>query len=150
MARREQNLVDLLEPTIETMGYELVHLELIRAKTVILRLYIDKPDGVGLNDCEAVSQQVSGILDVEDPIQSEFSLEVSSPGMDRPLFTLEQFAAYAGQQADIKLRIAFDGRRRFKGRLNGVEGEDVLLVVEEEEYLLPIDSIDKAHIVPQF
>lgn len=151
MSAKMKLLHELIEPAVSALGFQLWGLDYIsQGKHSVLRIYIDAEAGINVDDCAKVSHQVSGILDVEDPISSQYMLEVSSPGMDRPLFTLEQFAEYAGQQADIKLRIAFDGRRRFKGRLNGVEGDEVLLVVDDEEYLLPIDSIDKANIVPQF
>ena len=103
-----------------------------------------------IDDCEIVSRQLSGVLDVEDPITSEYTLEVSSPGMDRPLFTLEQFATHAGEQVKIKLRSPFDGRRNFQGLLRGVEEQDVVVQVDDHEYLLPIDLIDKANIIPRF
>ena len=115
-----------------------------------LRIYIDAPDGVSVDDCARVSHQVSGVLDVEDPIPEQYLLEVSSPGLDRPLYTLAQFQAYAGHQVQLRLRAPFEGRRKFKGLLNGVEGDAVLLVVDEEEYLLPIDQIDRANVIPQF
>ena len=151
MSAKMKQLHELIEPAVTALGYQLWGIEyLSQGKHSVLRVYIDAEQGITVDDCAKVSHQVSGVLDVEDPISGQFNLEVSSPGMDRPLFTLEQFAAYAGQQADIKLRIAFDGRRRFKGRLNGIEGDDVLLVVDEEEYMLPIDTIDKAQVIPQF
>ena len=113
-------------------------------------MYIDSEEGINVDGCAKVSHQISGILDVEDPIAGNYSLEVSSPGMDRPLFTLEQFAEYAGSIVQIKLRIAFEGRRKFKGVLNGIEGDDVLVVVDDEEYMLPVEYIDRANIIPQF
>ena len=116
----------------------------------LLRVYIDHPNGILVEDCEAVSRQVSGVLDVEDPITNEYTLEVSSPGMDRPLFTLEQFAAHAGEQVKVKLRSPFEGRRNFQGLLRGVEDQDVVVQVDEHEYLLPIEMIDKANVVPRF
>ncbi|KTC43672.1 ribosome maturation protein RimP, partial [Pseudomonas putida] len=116
----------------------------------LLRVYIDKEGGVLVDDCAIVSRQLSGVLDVEDPITVEYTLEVSSPGMERPLFTIEQFAAYAGAQVKIKLRAPFEGRRNFQGLLHGVEDQDVVIRVDEHEFLLPIDSIDKANIIPSF
>lgn len=116
----------------------------------MLRVYIDRPEGILIDDCEAVSRQVSGILDVEDPISGEYTLEVSSPGMDRPLFTLEQFAKHAGEQVKIRLRSPHEGRRNYQGILRGVEEQDVVVLVDDHEYLLPIDSIDKANIIPRF
>ena len=113
-------------------------------------VYIDKEGGVLVDDCAIVSRQISGVLDVEDPITSEYTLEVSSPGMERPLFTLEQFASFAGEQVKIKLRSPFEGRRNFQGLLRGVEEQDVVVQVEDHEFLLPIDMIDKANIIPSF
>lgn len=98
-----------------------------QGKHSVLRIYIDKEGGILVEDCEAVSRQASAILDVEDPISSEYTLEVSSPGMDRPLFTLEQFASHAGEQVKIKLRSPFEGRRNFQGLLRGVEEQDVVV-----------------------
>ncbi len=142
---------DMLEPIVHSLGCELWGMDYIsQGRHSTLRIYIDKEDGVSVDDCAAVSHQISGILDVEDPISGEYVLEVSSPGMDRPLFKLEQFAAYQGNKVQIKLRIPFEGRRNFKGVLNGVEGDDILLVVDDEEFLLPIDLIDRAQVVPQF
>jgi ribosome maturation factor RimP len=89
-------------------------------------------------------------MDVEDPISQEYTLEVSSPGMDRPLFTLEQFRKYINEWADIRLRMPFDGRRKFKGVIINIEDQDVVVQVDQHEYLLPIDMIEKAHVIPQF
>ena len=116
----------------------------------MLRIYIDAEAGIDVEGCAKVSRQVSGVLDVEDPISGEYTLEVSSPGMDRPLFTLEQYKAYVGHVVQLKLRMPFDGRRNFKGVLSGIEDEDIVLIVDQDEYLLPIDHIEKANIVPQF
>lgn len=148
MARREQHLIDLLEPTIESMGYELVHLELIRAKTVILRLYIDKPEGVNLSDCEAVSQQVSGIMDVEDPIQSEYSLEVSSPGWDRPLGKLEHYVRFIGERAALQLSMPMQGRRKFTGEIAAVNSREIELLVDGEAVNIDFDQIEKGRLAP--
>lgn len=151
MASKHDELKALLQPVVEAMDCELWGLEYFsQGRHSTVRLYIDGPDGVSLEDCERVSRQVSSVLDVEDPITGEYSLEVSSPGMDRPLYTLEHFARFAGEQVAIRLRTAFDGRRKFTGLLNGVEADDVLVVVDETEYLLPIELIDKANIIPRF
>jgi ribosome maturation factor RimP len=146
-----KQLQALLEPGVNALGFELWGIEYVsQGRNSTLRIYIDSENGIDVDDCAKVSHQVSGVLDVEDPITGHYTLEVSSPGMDRPLFTLEQFAAYAGSQVQVRLRIAFEGRRKFKGLLNGVEGDDVLVVVDNEEYLLPIEYIDKANVIPQF
>jgi ribosome maturation factor RimP len=146
-----EQLQALLAPVIEALGYQCWGIEfLAQGKHSLLRVYIDHENGIQIDDCEKVSRQLSGILDVEDPIAVEYTLEVSSPGMDRPLFSIEQFAFHAGEQVNIKLRTPFDGRRNFKGLLRGVEEQDVVVLVEDHEYLLPIDSIDKANIIPRF
>jgi ribosome maturation factor RimP len=117
----------------------------------MLRVFIDDAEnGISIEDCEKVSRQISGVMDVEDPIQSEYTLEVSSPGMDRPLFRLEQYQEFVGHQVQIKLRMAFEGRRKFTGLIKGIEGDEVIVVVDDHEYLLPFDSIEKANIVPVF
>jgi ribosome maturation factor RimP len=115
-----------------------------------LRIYIDHEDGIGVDHCADVSRQVSAVMDVEDPISTEYTLEVSSPGMDRPLFTLEQYSAFVGEWVEVKLRYAFEGRRNFKGVVIGIEESDVIIAADGEEFLLPIESIDKGRVIPNF
>ncbi|HBO2798685.1 ribosome maturation factor RimP [Pseudomonas aeruginosa] len=151
MSSKLEQLQALLAPVVEALGYECWGVEFIsQGRHSVLRVYIDRPEGILIDDCEAVSRQVSGILDVEDPISGEYTLEVSSPGMDRPLFTLEQFAKHAGEQVKIRLRSPYEGWRNYQGILRGVEEQDVVVLVDDHEYLLPIDSIDKANIIPRF
>ncbi len=151
MSSKLEQLQALLAPVVEALGYECWGVEFIsQGRHSVLRVYIDRPEGILIDDCEAVSRQVSGIFDVEDPISGEYTLEVSSPGMDRPLFTLEQFAKHAGEQVKIRLRSPYEGRRNYQGILRGVEEQDVVVLVDDHEYLLPIDSIDKANIIPRF
>lgn len=151
MSAKLKQIEEMLRPIITALSCELWGVEFVaQGKHSILRVYIDKPEGVSVDDCAAVSHQISGVLDVEDPISGEYVLEVSSPGLDRPLFTLAQFAAFKGSKVAIKLRIPFDGRRNFKGILNGTEDEDILLIVDDDEFLLPIDLLDRAQIIPQF
>ncbi|RQG16921.1 ribosome maturation factor RimP [Pseudomonas aeruginosa] len=151
MSSKLEQLQALLAPVVEALGYECWGVEFIsQGRHSVLRVYIDRPEGILIDDCEAVSRQVSGILDVEGPISGEYTLEVSSPGMDRPLFTLEQFAKHAGEQVKIRLRSPYEGRRNYQGILRGVEEQDVVVLVDDHEYLLPIDSIDKANIIPRF
>ncbi|MFW4779621.1 ribosome maturation factor RimP [Pseudomonas aeruginosa] len=151
MSSKLEQLQALLAPVVEALGYECWGVEFIsQGRHSVLRVYIDRPEGILIDDCEAVSRQVSGILDVEDPISGEYTLEVSSPGMDRPLFALEQFAKHAGEQVKIRLRSPYEGRRNYQGILRGVEEQDVVVLVDDHEYLLPIDSIDKANIIPRF
>lgn len=151
MSSKLEQLQALLAPVIEALGYECWGLEFLsQGRHSLLRIYIDHTGGILVEDCEKVSRQVSSVLDVEDPISNEYTLEVSSPGMDRPLFTLEQFAKHAGELVKIKLRSPYEGRRNFQGPLRGVEEQDVVVLVDDHEYLLPIDLIDKANIVPRF
>ena len=151
MATKEQKLQDLLEPTVEALGFELWGVEYISSgKHTLLRLYIDAEQGIQVDDCAKVSDQASAVLDVEDPISGEYTLEVSSPGMDRLLFKLEQYPAYVGEVLDLRLRMPFEGRRKFKGILNGIEGEDIVLLVDDHEYLLPHSAVDRARIEPRF
>ena len=151
MSSKLEQLQAMLAPVVESLGYECWGVEFIsQGRHSLLRVYIDHANGILVDDCEAVSRQISAVLDVEDPISSEYTLEVSSPGMDRPLFTLEQFAKHVGEQVKIKLRSPFDGRRNFQGLLRGVEDQDVVVLVDDHEFLLPIDLIDKANIIPSF
>ncbi|MFF7710511.1 ribosome maturation factor RimP [Pseudomonas sp. NPDC007930] len=153
MSSKLEQLQALLAPVVEALGYQCWGIEYIsQGRHTLLRVYIDtdKDTGIGVEDCEVVSRQISGVLDVEDPISVEYTLEVSSPGMDRPLFTIEQFAAHAGEQVKIKLRSPFEGRRNFQGLLRGVEEQDVVVQVDNHEFLLPVEIIDKANIIPRF
>lgn len=151
VAGKASQLQSMLEPTVVALGYELWGLELVsQGRNTVLRIYIDKPDGINVDDCAQVSRHVSGVLDVEDPIAEHYTLEVSSPGMDRPLFTLEQFQRYVGEKVAVRLRVPFEGRRKFSGRLVAVEGDELVVQVDEDEYLLPVELVDKANIVPTF
>ncbi len=151
MSSKLEQLQALLSPVVESLGYGCWGIEFIsQGRHSCLRIYIDHADGIRVEDCEKVSRQLSGVLDVEDPISVEYTLEVSSPGMDRPLFTLEQFAAHAGDQVRIRLRVPFEDRRNFQGLLRGVEDQDVVVLVDDHEYLLPVDMIDRANVIPRF
>lgn len=151
MSSKLEQLQALLAPVVEALGYQCWGIEFIsQGRHSLLRVYIDHANGILVDDCEKVSRQLSGVLDVEDPISGEYTLEVSSPGMDRPLFTVEQYAAHVGAQVKVKLRSPYEGRRNFQGVLRGVEGQDVVVQMDDHEYLLPIDSIDKANIIPRF
>ena len=150
MASKEQQIQQLLEPTVEAMGFELWGVEYMsQGKYSVLRVFIDHENGITVTDCAAVSEQVGSVLDVEDPVTGEYTLEVSSPGMDRLLFKLEQFPAYVGELVELRLRRAFEGRRKFKGILKGIEGEDVVVHVDDHEYLLPHSAIEKARVQPR-
>jgi len=147
-----KQLEDILQPVVEGLGYEFWGIDYrSQGYQSLLRVFIDDAEnGIGIDDCEKVSRQISGVMDVEDPIKTEYTLEVSSPGMDRPLFRPEHYQAFVGHQVQIRLRMAFDGRRKFQGLIKAVEGDDVVVIVDDHEYLLPFDSIEKAHIIPVF
>ncbi len=148
MKRSEQLIAGLLEPTIKALGLQLWGVEHVsQGHHSVLRIYIDSEDGISIQDCERVSRQVSGILDVEDPIAGEYTLEVSSPGADRRLFSLQQFARYVGSGVSIRLRTPLDGRRKFKGQLVGVSDDSVIVEVDGVEHQCPFVEIEKANIV---
>mgnify|MGYP005998547859 CR=1 FL=1 len=153
MASVQERLHSLIAPVVEALECELWGLEyLAQGRYATLRIYIEKhtEEGIGVQDCEKVSRQVSSVLDVEDPISSQYTLEVSSPGMDRPLFTIEQYQRSIGEKASLKLSRKFEERKKFVGIISGVEDDEVILQVDDEEYVLPIELIDKANIVPTF
>ncbi|MDQ2069143.1 ribosome maturation factor RimP [Natronospira bacteriovora] len=143
----KEELFKLLEPSINAMGFDLIELE-YSAGGELLRLYIDIDRGVTVDDCEAVSRQVSGILDVEDPIPGQYTLEISSPGIDRPLRTLAHFAHFTGERAKVQMDAPIQGRRRFKGELLGVEDDRILMNVDGKQVELPFERIEKARLAP--
>jgi ribosome maturation factor RimP len=150
MTRKEAELDALLRATIEALGFTLWGLEFRAAgKQSLLRIYIDREARVQVDDCASVSRQISGILDVEDPIPGEYSLEVSSPGIDRLLFTIDQCRPYVGEWVEVKLRAPFDGRRNFHGTLVGTEDDEIVVRIDDDEYVLPFSSIDKARVKPR-
>jgi len=152
MTRKERELEALLGPTVEAMGCRIWGIEYMgHGRRATLRIYIDSADGVTIDDCERVSKQVSGVLDVEDPLGAAYVLEVSSPGLDRVLFKPEQYAESIGEQIDVRLSYPLDGRRRFVGRLNSLEGDEIAVQIDaEEEVVIPLESIQRARVVPQF
>jgi len=144
-------LIRLLEPTIERLGYELADLELKQGgRDGLLRVYIDKDGGVDIDDCETVSRQVSAILDVEDPLPGHYTLEVSSPGLDRTLTKPAHFRRYTGQDVRVKLRFPLDGRRNFRGALMSADEEHIEVVVDGQSYSLPLATIETARLVPTY
>ncbi len=145
-----RELYDILHPAVAALGYELVGAEYLpQGKHSILRVYIDSDQGVSVDDCARASHQISGVLDIEDPIKGEYVLEVSSPGLDRPLFNLTQFECFTGKRVRLLLGIPREGRRKMSGRLGGVRDGKVVLEMEGEEILLAPEEIDKARLVPE-
>ena len=148
MAKFDQKLTELLRPAVEETGKELLGIEFVSAGyNSILRLFIDHENGIDVDDCAEVSRQVGAILDVEDPISSEYNLEVSSPGIDRPLFELAHFEAVKGETVNIKLAMPVNGRRKFKGLLVAIEGNQLVVQVDGVDYELMINNVDKANLV---
>lgn len=151
MATLEQKIQDLVLDSIEVMGFELVGVESQRAgRFLTLRLYIDKEGGVTIDDCSDVSRQVSAILDVEDPIADKYNLEVSSPGLDRPLFTLAHYERFVERDVVIHLRIPMFDRRKWQGKLVHVEGDLITLNVDGNEQTFAFGNIQKANLIPVF
>ncbi len=144
-----RDLTQMFEPVIESMGYELVGVEFnAGGGHGTLRVYIDREAGVNIDDCAAISHQVSGILDVEEPIKQAYDLEISSPGIDRPLFKLADFERFSGNTAKIRLAVALQGRKNFKGRLQGVvDSKLVAIEVDGERFDLPYADIARANLV---
>ncbi|MAL97252.1 ribosome maturation factor RimP [Hydrocarboniclastica marina] len=151
MSAKLKQLEDILRPVVEALNYQFWGLEyLAQGRHSILRVFIDHAEGIAVEDCAKVSHQISGVLDVEDPIQGEYNLEVSSPGLDRPLFRLDQYEQFKGHQVALRLQTPFEGRRKYQGLISGVEGDDVLVVVDDHELVLPFESIERAVIVPVY
>lgn len=150
MALTVPHIHELLEPGADALGYELVAVELTGGDTSIVRVYIDTPNGVTVTDCSKASRQFSAILDVEDPISNRYTLEVSSPGMDRPLAKPEHFKKVVGDEVKIKMATLVDGRRRFTGQLVEATDEFAVVEVDGEQTELPYDEMDRARIVPVF
>jgi ribosome maturation factor RimP len=144
----KERLFELLEPAVAAMGFELADLDAHFGRRGLLRLYIDRPGGVTLDDCQRVSEQIGALLDVEDPLPGSYVLEVSSPGFERRLRTRAHFERFAGEQARIELKDALEGRRRFTGRLAGIEDDVVLIEVDGETWRLPWNDIAVARLAP--
>ncbi|WP_187428438.1 Ribosome maturation factor RimP [Roseobacter fucihabitans] len=144
----DRRMAEIITPVIEDLGFELVRVRLMSAKTTILQIMADKPDGgIEVDDCAQISQAVSAVLDVEDPILDEYTLEVSSPGIDRPLTRLKDFEMFEGYEAKIETADLIDGRRRFKGELAGVEDDEVLINLDEGTIGLKFDWLSDAKLV---
>jgi len=150
MHKHNSDLIELLEPIVMALGYEMLGIEYFKQKDgSLLRLYIDNVSGITLDDCTRVNHHVIGVLDVHNPIKERYHLEISSPGLDRPLFTLEQFKPYLGQEVKMKFRERIDERRKIKGVIKAVEEKAVLVSEDGVDYLIPADVIDSAHLVPK-
>ena len=157
MTDKADEIATLLSPTVSAMGLELLGIEYLPAPGgATVRLYIDVPQGeasersVGIEECEAVSREVSAQLDVEDPISGNYTLEVSSPGMDRPLFGAGHFARFVGESAKVVLKLPQDGRRRLQGAILRVEGTSIVFDLDGSEFLVDAANVEKARLVPDW
>ena len=153
MTRVKDSLTELVASAVEPLGYELLGVEyLSQGRHSVLRVYLDSPEGITLDDCERASRQISAVLDVEDPIHGQYTLEVSSPGVDRPLFTADHYRRFQGQPVSLRTRTPVEGRRKFTGTITGVTDETVTLADLEsgEHRTLELDNIEKANLVPQW
>jgi len=149
---REKDIERLVTPSVEALGCELWGVEFMsQGRHSKLRIYIERPDGgVTIDDCERVSRDVGDLLDVEDVMPQSYTLEVSSPGMDRILFRADQYARNVGETVDVRLHFPFEGSKRVVGVLAGIEDEQVVVQVGEDEYVLPLENIQRARLVPRF
>jgi ribosome maturation factor RimP len=154
---KAKQIANLLSPTVQALGLELLGAEYLPAPgSATLRLYIDVPEAeidtrmVGIADCEAVSREVSAQLDVEDPITGNYTLEVSSPGIERPLFTLAHFVRHQGESVKAVLRLPQDGRRRLQGQIVRIEGNNIVFLVDNAEMTVAFENMDKARIMPDW
>ena len=147
----DKRLTRLLQPVVEDLGYEFVGLEYAgQSKSAVLRIYIDHEQGIDLDDCSRVSTEVAAVLDVEDPISGQYNLEISSPGLDRPLFTPEQYARFAGEQVKLSTFAPVEGRRKFKCSILSVDGERLVVEQDGAEIALEFSNIAKARLVPDY
>ncbi len=144
----DQRLARIVEPTVEGMGFRLVRLRLMGGKRLTLQVMAERPDGsMEIEDCAELSRTLSAVLDVADPVEREYTLEVSSPGIDRPLTRLDDFARWAGHVARLEADELIDGRRRFKGTLGGVEAGEVLIETDQGPARVPFDRLSDAKLV---
>ncbi|XBS70458.1 ribosome maturation factor RimP [Acerihabitans sp. KWT182] len=150
MSTLEQKLTEMIGAPVEALGYELVGIEFIRGRQSTLRIYIDSEQGITVDDCADVSHQVSAVLDVEDPISVAYSLEISSPGLDRPLFAAKHYAQFIGEEVSVVLRIAMQNRRKWQGIIKTVDGEMITVTVEGKDEVFALSNIQKANLVPHF
>ncbi|AUD61437.1 ribosome maturation factor RimP [Shewanella sp. Pdp11] len=151
MATLEFRLAEMLKVPVEALGFQLWGIEYVQAgKHSTLRVFIDGENGINIEDCANASRQVSAVLDVEDPISTEYTLEVSSPGVDRPLFTAEQYAGYVGEDVKLQLTMPVDGSRNLKGAITAVDGQMLSLKVNGKKLVVALDNIRKGNLIAKF
>ena len=149
LMNEDLKIKQLIVPIINSLGYDLVRIQICDEKTKTVQIMVERLDeaDLTLEDCSIISKEISVILDINDPISGNYLLEVSSPGIDRPLLRLKDFEKYAGFHARVDMNIMFEGRKKFRGRLTGIEGVNIRIRVKEETYVLPFDEIQKAKLL---
>ncbi|MFT6123898.1 MAG: ribosome maturation factor RimP [Shewanella sp.] len=151
LATIESKLVEMLTVPVEALGFKLWGIEYIQAgRHSILRVFIDHENGINIEDCAEASRQVSAVMDVEDPISTEYTLEVSSPGVDRPLFTAEQYRAYIGEETKVQLTMPVAGSRNLKGVISSVDGQMLTITVDGKDLIVALDNIRKGNVIAKF
>ena len=150
MSKRAEQLKELLAPVVEDLGYTLWGVQYLQGRGAVLRLFIDHDDGINVDDCALVSHEVSGVLDVEDPIPGEYNLEVSSPGLDRPLFELSHFERYQGESVQLTLLAPVAGKRKMTATLVAVDGDTLVMELDGESLRVPYSQVDRARLQPRF
>lgn len=148
MNKKHNALTQMIQPVVTGMGYELVGIDyFIQGKHSLLRVYVDNDHGITVDDCERISRQLNALLDVENPIAHQYTLEVSSPGLNRPLFTLDHFKKQIGKSVAIQTREPIQAQKNFKGTLQEVQADKIILFCENKCIELPLNSIQKAHLI---
>lgn len=150
MSKRVEQLTELFAPVVEDLGFVLWGVEYIQGRGAVVRVYIDHEDGITVDNCAAVSHEISGVLDVEDPISGEYNLEVSSPGMDRPMFELAQYVDYIGEDVQLKLLAPVSGKRKMTAAIVAVDGETLVVELDGETLRIPYGQVDRARLQPRF
>ncbi len=140
----------IITAPVEGLGYELVGIEFIQSRQSVLRIYIDHEEGITVDSCSDVSKEVSSVLDVEDPITVPYNLEISSPGLDRPLFTARHYAQFIGEKVNLMLRMAIQNQRKWQGIIKSVDGESIIVAVNQKDEVFALSNIQKANLVPHF
>mgnify|MGYP000394169290 FL=1 len=150
MSKRAEQLKELLAPVVEDLGYTLWGIQYLQGRGAVLRLFIDHDDGINVDDCALVSHEVSGVLDVEDPVPGDYILEVSSPGLDRPLFELSHFERYQGESVQLTLLAPVAGKRKMTATLVAVDGDTLVMELDGESLRVPYSQVDRARLQPRF
>lgn len=148
LTRKEQSILDALEPSAQQAGMEIVTVEIVGSrKAPTIRVYIDTEHGIGFDELASSQEWINEVIDAVDPFPGAYMLEVSSPGIDRPLRTPEHFARFAGEKAEVVMRAPIEGRAKWTGVLQGMEGDDVVLEVEGVAVALPLADVKKARMI---